>query len=212
MQNQQSILSTTFIRYNPTYNYNQYTSVSISTCRQQVRGMYCRDRDFDLLLTCRNTYRNTLIDWLTKGHRKKSTWGSNEGSSFRGVWNIVHGLWQGTSQVHHMHIRFHNAAMITLWQNKYWPFSENEMLVIGPWCPEKFATFVRSFKSHIFTIESSVPVPKIRPSGWNWAHVRPGNIQTRLTCIQCLYSPWRTTWNHYITLENKDNHFMWLSQ
>jgi len=66
------------------------------------------------------------------------------------------------------------------WNNKYWPFSENEMLVMGPWWPEKLATFVRSFKSHIFTIESSVPVPKIRPSGWNWAHVKPKTIQNKL--------------------------------
>lgn len=52
------------------------------------------------------------------------------------------------------------------------PFSENAMLVIGPWCPGKLATLIRSFKSQIFIMESSVPVPKIRPSGWNWAQVR----------------------------------------
>ena len=51
------------------------------------------------------------------------------------------------------------------------PFSENAMLVIGPEWPGKLATFVLSFRSQIFIMESSVPVPKIRPSGWNWAHV-----------------------------------------
>ena len=45
------------------------------------------------------------------------------------------------------------------------------MLVMGPWWPGKLATFVRSFKSQILTMESSVPVPKMRPSGWNCAHV-----------------------------------------
>ena len=30
-----------------------------------------------------------------------------------------------------------------------YPFSENEMLVIGPECPGKFATFALSFKSQI---------------------------------------------------------------
>ena len=54
----------------------------------------------------------------------------------------------------------------------YAPFSEKAMLVIGPWCPGKFATLILSFKSHTLIIESSVPVPKIKPSGWNWAHVR----------------------------------------
>ena len=43
---------------------------------------------------------------------------------------------------------------------------------MGPECPGKLATFVLSFKSQILIMESSVPVPKIRPSGWNWAQVR----------------------------------------
>jgi hypothetical protein len=37
--------------------------------------------------------------------------------------------------------------------------------------PGKFATFDCSFKSQILTWESEVPVPKMRPSGWNWAVV-----------------------------------------
>jgi hypothetical protein len=61
-----------------------------------------------------------------------------------------------------------------MWSTKNWPFSENAMLVIGPWCPGKLATFARSFRSQILIMESSVPVPKIKPSGWNWAHVKAG--------------------------------------
>lgn len=34
--------------------------------------------------------------------------------------------------------------------------------------PEKVATLDCSFKSQITTLESEVPVPKMRPSGWNW--------------------------------------------
>jgi len=82
----------------------------------------------------------------------------------------------------HMHTQLHDAQqskVTEIVEQKYSPFSENEMLVIGPWWPEKLATFVRSFKSHIFTIESSVPVPKMRPSGWNWAQVKPDNIQIK---------------------------------
>ena len=52
------------------------------------------------------------------------------------------------------------------------PFSENEMLVIAPECPWKLATLVRSFRSQILMMESFVPVPKMSPSGWNWAQVR----------------------------------------
>lgn len=51
------------------------------------------------------------------------------------------------------------------------PFSENAMLVMGPMCPGKLATLICSFKSQILIIQSSVPVPKMRPSGWNWAQV-----------------------------------------
>lgn len=37
--------------------------------------------------------------------------------------------------------------------------------------PGKSATLDCSFKSQIFTNETDVPVPKIRPSGWNCAVV-----------------------------------------
>jgi len=46
------------------------------------------------------------------------------------------------------------------------------MEVTGPECPGKLATLVRSFRSQILIWESAVPVPKMRPSGWNWAQVR----------------------------------------
>ena len=102
-----------------------------------------------------------------------------------------------------------------------YPFSEKEMLVIGPEWPGKLATFALSFKSQIlitlkfesytngkndhhaniqatysyvlhritialFGIEfveilkylSVVPVPKIKPSGWNWAHVSAKESKT----------------------------------
>ena len=45
------------------------------------------------------------------------------------------------------------------------PFSENAILVMGPECPGKFATFVLSLRSQIFIIESSVPVPKNKTIG-----------------------------------------------
>lgn len=37
--------------------------------------------------------------------------------------------------------------------------------------PAKLATLALSFKSQILTSESAIPVPKIKPSGWNCAHV-----------------------------------------
>lgn len=48
---------------------------------------------------------------------------------------------------------------------RFIPFSEKAMLVIGPWWPGKLATFSLPFKSQIFIMESSVPVPKMSPSG-----------------------------------------------
>ena len=43
----------------------------------------------------------------------------------------------------------------------------------APLCPGKFATLVLSLRSQILIILSSVPVPKISPSGWNWEQVNP---------------------------------------
>ena len=37
---------------------------------------------------------------------------------------------------------------------------------------EKLENKLTSFKSQILIIESEVPVPKIKPSGWTWAQVR----------------------------------------
>ena len=49
--------------------------------------------------------------------------------------------------------------------------------VCGPWCRsllciEGSVSVVTSFKSQILIIASEVPVPKMRPSGWNWAQVK----------------------------------------
>lgn len=94
-----------------------------------------------------------------------------------------------------------------------YPFSENEIAVIGPECPGKFATLPLSFKSQILiTLEninhmlnrdylpdtaywtkirkscstnlSVVPVPKISPSGWNCAHVSPEVQKVRFNSKQ----------------------------
>ena len=49
--------------------------------------------------------------------------------------------------------------------------------------PAKLATLDCSFKSQILACESAVPVPKINPSGWNWAVVRPVEAWS-MTCRQ----------------------------
>ena len=61
-----------------------------------------------------------------------------------------------------------------------WPFSEKVMLVIGPECAGKLATFVLSLRSQILMTESSVPVPKIKPSGWNCAQVKAKRRITKI--------------------------------
>lgn len=80
-------------------------------------------------------------------------------------------------------------------------------------------------------MESSVPVPKIRPSGWNWAQVRAENqilITSNESKTYCKYVthiwemylqenenqitikqlPTRSLYSHFIHIQSNFSHFM----